>query len=218
MFIIMISANYFSAIIAEEKENRTMEILATTVSPNQLIGGKIFGTIGVVMTQLISWTILLIIAQQVAASQFDTEWLQNPQIKIETILMIIGIFVPSYVLYTSLITLVGATTTNVQEGQQVAGIFIMPLSFSYMLLAVIIENPNSPLAVAVSLFPLTAPTLMPLRAAFTVVPTNQLILCITILILCSAVSIWLAARAFKIGMLRYGNKLKLRELFTRVSR
>ena len=114
--------------------------------------------------------------------------------------------------------MVGATATNVQEGQQIAGMFIMPLSLSYMFLAVIMENPNSPLSVAISLFPLTAPTIMPLRAAFTVVPTNQLILCVAILILCAGIAIWLAARAFEIGMLRYGKKLQIRELFTRKNR
>ncbi|MBT3241157.1 MAG: ABC transporter permease [Chloroflexi bacterium] len=218
MFIILMSANYFSAIIAEEKENRTMEILATTVSPYQLMGGKIFGTIGVVLTQVLSWIILLFVAQRIAAGQSDALWLTDPIIKTRTILMVISILVPAYILYVSLITMVGATATNVQEGQQIAGMFIMPLSLSYMFLAVIMENPNSPLSVAISLFPLTAPTIMPLRAAFTVVPTNQLILCVAILILCAGIAIWLAARAFEIGMLRYGKKLQIRELFTRKNR
>ena len=218
MFIILMSANYFSAIIAEEKENRTMEILATTVSPYQLMGGKIFGTIGVVLTQVLSWIILLFVAQRIAAGQSDALWLTDPIIKTRTILMVISILVPAYILYVSLITMVGATATNVQEGQQIAGMFIMPLSLSYMFLAVIMENPNSRLSVAISLFPLTAPTIMPLRAAFTVVPTNQLILCVAILILCAGIAIWLAARAFEIGMLRYGKKLQIRELFTRKNR
>lgn len=218
MFIIMISGNYFSVIIAEEKENRTMEILATTVSPTQLIGGKIFGTTGIVFTQLFSWITIIIIAQQIAASQIDAVWLKHPIIKFETILLILSIFIPAFIFYASLITMVGATATNVQEGQQIAGIFIMPLSFSFMLLPVIMENPNSPLSLAVSIFPFTAPILMPIRAAFSNVPLGQIILSVSILLISSASAIWLAARAFEIGMLRYGKKIQFRELFKKSSR
>ncbi len=215
MFLILLSANYFSSFVAEEKENRTMEILTTTVSPNQLIAGKIFGTIAVVLTQLMSWIILFIIAWQISKQQINAEWIQNPHIEPSTLLTILVILIPAYILYAALISTVGAAATNVQEGQQIAGIFVMPLSLSYMLLALIIENPNSPFAVAVSLFPLTAPTLMPLRIALTVVPPEQIILCATVLIICALIAIWMAARAFELGLLRYGKKLRIREIFSK---
>ncbi len=77
------------------------------------------------------------------------------------------------------------------------------------------ESPNSPLAIGLSLFPLTAPISLPLRAAFTNIPAWQIALSLGILVGGAIFALWLAARAFRMGMLRYGKKLAWREIFGR---
>ena len=76
-------------------------------------------------------------------------------------------------------------------------------------------SPNSPLAIGLSLFPLTAPVTLPLRAAFTTVPIWQILTSIGLLIACALGALWIAGRAFRLGMLRYGKRLALKEIFSR---
>jgi ABC-2 type transport system permease protein len=75
------------------------------------------------------------------------------------------------------------------------------------------ENPNSPLSIGFSLFPFTAPLTLPLRSMLTNLPFWQIGLSIGLLFAAAAAAIWLASRAFRLGMLRYGKKLSLAEIF-----
>ena len=102
--------------------------------------------------------------------------------------------------------------TDSSEGQQAVGLVSMPVGFSYWFAILIISNPNSPFSVGLSLFPFTAPTLMPLRFAVGIVPRGEVIACVVILTLCAMFSIWLAARAYEIGMMQYGKRIRFGEL------
>jgi len=77
------------------------------------------------------------------------------------------------------------------------------------------SNPNSPLALGLSLFPLTAPLTMLLRDGLTILPAWQIALSALVQVLSAVAAIWLAGRAFRLGMLRYGKRLKWREVFAR---
>ena len=213
MFLLMTSSGYLAGAVAEEKENQTMEILATSMSTNQFITGKVLGIICVSLTQLVAWVLFAVIAFQVGGNVLEVPWLQNIEIQWGPILTLMAILVPSYVMYVALILTLSSTVTEASEGQQLAGIFALPLGFSYMLAVIILRSPNSLLAVALSIFPLTAPTLMPLRTIFTVVPMEQILVSAVIQVVFAVFSVWLAARAFELGMLRYGQRLSFRELF-----
>jgi ABC-2 type transport system permease protein len=89
----------------------------------------------------------------------------------------------------------------------------MPVGFSYWFAVLVLNSPNSPLSVGLSMFPLTAPTIMPLRLAFTNIPPIQIALGIAILLGSALFTIWLAARAYELGMLRYGKRLRFADLF-----
>jgi ABC-2 type transport system permease protein len=213
MFLLMTSSGYFAGAVAEEKENRTMEILATSMSTNQFITGKVVGILFISMTQLVAWILFGVIAFYVGGSVMEVSWVQNAEIKVGTILILVAILIPAYLMYAGLAVMVSGTVTEAAEGQQMTGMFSLPLAFSYWLAVLIIGNPHSPLSVILSLIPFIAPTAMPLRVAFSVVPIEQIIAATLILIASAVVAIWLAARAFELGMLRYGQKLSLRELF-----
>jgi len=85
----------------------------------------------------------------------------------------------------------------------------------YMLIGLLMSNPSSPLSLALSLIPLTAPVAMLIRDGLTILPVWQIVLSAAIQILCAVAAIWLAGRAFRLGMLRYGKRLAWRELFSR---
>lgn len=212
MFTLITSAGYLSTTVAEEKENRTIEILATSMSSNQFILGKVVGIVMVVATQISSWILFLVGGIAIGKATLDYEWLQEATFDPGMLWMLLGILVPAFFFFSGLTIAISSTATETSEGQQAMGLVSMPLGFSYWFAAVVVANPNGSFATILSLIPFTAPTLLPLRAAFTVVPLWQVITSIAILSVGSVFSIWLAARAFDMGMLRYGKRLRLAEL------
>jgi len=118
----------------------------------------------------------------------------------------------------ALMALVGATATEAREAQQIAGLFTLPLAVPLWFISAIMANPNSALSIGLSLFPLTAPLALTLRAGYTNIPLWQLILAVSLLVACAIGALWLAGRAFRIGLLRYGKRLTWREIFAKEAR
>jgi ABC-2 type transport system permease protein len=96
-------------------------------------------------------------------------------------------------------------------------LFTLPTVAPYWLFSILMTHPNSPLAVGMSFFPLTAPVTISLRAGFTQIPTLQLMANLLVLWVSAAAAIWLAARTFRLGMLSYGKRLSWRQIFSRAA-
>jgi ABC-2 type transport system permease protein len=207
------TGGYLMQAVVEEKENRTMEVIITSVSPNQFMAGKIIGDIAVGLTQILGW--MLFIAAGILIGRNYADFLRNIQISSQTILIFTFILLPSFVTVAALMAAVGATVTEAREGQQVTGILALPIWIPYMLVGVIFRSPNSPLAVLLSMLPLTAPLAILMRDGVAILPAWQIGLSALIQVLAAAGAIWLAGRAFRLGMLRYGKRLKWREIFAR---
>ena len=218
LFVIAVnvSGGYLLQAVVEEKENRTMEILVTSVSPNQLMAGKIMGNLSVGLTQLVIWIIFTLIALNILPKFIPME--EPPQIPASYILLLVVTFLPAFVMISAAMGAVGATATEMREAQQVAGIFTIPIVIPFWFVTALMMNPNGGIAVGLSLFPLTAPLALPMRAVFTVIPTWQLVFSISLLIILAVFSLWLAGRVFRLGMLRYGKKVNLGEAFRKGTR
>ena len=212
LFVVVVntSGGYLLRAVVEEKENRTMEIMLTSLSPNQMMTGKIVGNLSVGLTQLLFWFgipmagYLIISPVLLQNLHFGVE----PQFIILTLLTLI----PAFVLVAALMAALGATVTETQEAQQVAGLFTLPIVAPYWFMSLIMANPNSVFSIVLSLFPLTAPVTLPLRAVFTDVPVWQSTLSIALLILSAVAAVMMTGRVFRLGMLRYGKKLSLKEV------
>jgi ABC-2 type transport system permease protein len=204
------SSGYLMQAVVDEKENRTMEIIVTSVSPNQLMAGKVIGILGVGFTQLFAWFSFLVLGVLIGGIWLP--FLRNVSMPLDTVMILLAVLLPCFVMLSGLMAAAGATVTEAREGQQVAGLFTMPIWIPYFLFAMFIENPNSPLAVVLTLFPLTAPMTIILRLGFTVIPTWQLVISVILLVLSAIGSLWLAGRAFRLGMLMYGQKLPWRQV------
>ncbi len=207
------SSGYLMQTVVEEKENRTMEIMVTSVSPGQLMSGKVIADIAIGATQLLVWAIFILLALIIGKNFIP--FLGGLKFSGEMVGVIIAVMVPAFIMISGLMAAVGATVAEGSEGQQIMGLFTIPIWLPYIFITLFIENPNSPLAIALSFFPLTAPMSIALRIGFTTIPTWQVIASIAILV-CSAIgSVWLAGRAFRLGMLRYGQRLRWSEIFSR---
>ncbi len=215
LFIIVVnmSGGYLLQAVVEEKENRTMEIVITSVSPGQLMGGKIIGNLAVGLTQILIWVFFPLVAFLLFRPliPFANQLHLEPQF----MLLMLLTLVPAFVLVAALMATVGATATESREAQQIAGLFTLPIAAPFWFTNSIISNPNGTVSVILSMFPLTAPISLPLRSAFTVVPFWQMALSVSLLWLIAAGALWLAGRAFRMGMLRYGKRLSWKELFRR---
>jgi ABC-2 type transport system permease protein len=199
--------------VVEEKENRTMEVLVTSVSPGQLMIGKVIGIIGIGLTQIIVWVLfavaLVLVGRQVS------DLFRSLYFSISSALLLIAVFIPTFLTVAALMVILGVTVTDAREGQQVSGLFIISIVLPYWLAVAIMSNPNGPLAVLLSFFPLTAPVTVSMRVMFTAIPAWQFALNLFVLWLAALASLWLAGRAFRLGMLSYGKRLSLREILGR---
>ncbi len=207
------SSGYLMQAVVEEKENRTMEIMITSVSPGQLMSGKVIADIAVGVTQLIVWSIFIVIGLVVGKSYLS--FLNGLQFSGQTIGILILVMVPAFIMISGLMAAVGATVTEASEAQQFMGLFTIPIWIPYILVGTFIQNPNSLLAIILSFFPLTAPMTIAMRIGFASIPTWQLIVSELILVLSAMGAVWLAGRAFRLGMLRYGQRLRWKEIFKR---
>jgi ABC-2 type transport system permease protein len=213
VMVINTSGGYLLQAVVEEKENRTIEIVITSVSPGQLMAGKIMGNLSVGLTQLLIWLLFPILGFLVMRQV--SPLLQSLTLAPEFVWLLFLTLVPAFILIAALMATIGATATEAREAQQIAGLFTLPVVLPYWFFVPLMTNPNGALAVGLSLFPLTAPVSLPLRAAFTDVPLWQSALSISLLIISAAVALWLAGRAFRQGMLHYGKRLSLRDLVRR---
>ena len=214
MFILVISfsGGYLLQAVVEDKENRTMEILITSVSPNQLMAGKTIANLLAGLTQLGAWMGFGLLAMTAVQSIFHLEGMET--FNVEQISLLLLILIPAFVMVAAMMTAIGATVTEPHEAQQISGFFILPMVAPYWFIGAIMSNPNSPLSVGLSIFPITAPVTLPMRVFFTIVPAWQVILSIGIMIASAIGALWLAGKIFRMGMLRYGKSLSLRELFS----
>jgi ABC-2 type transport system permease protein len=217
LFIVVVntSGSYLVQALIEEKENRTMEIVITSVSDQQLMAGKVVGNLSVGLTELIIWLLFGFLGFAIARRYFPGA--QNLNINIDFVGLMIITLLPAFVMVAALMAAIGSTSTNSREAQQWAGLFTLPIVIPFWLIVPLMESPNSPLAVGLSIFPLTAPITLPLRAAFTEVPGWQIAVSLLFLVACAIGALWLAGRTFRLGMLRYGKRLAWREVFRKAS-
>jgi ABC-2 type transport system permease protein len=208
IFAVMGASGYFLQAITDEKENRTMEIAITSMSPWQLVGGKSIGLIGVALFQIVIWLVSAIIAWRIALWKFPE--IQGIKLPWDILLVFIIFFVPSFVLIGSMMAAIGGAVTELQEGQQIAGILNLLFTFPLFLTALAFADPDSPLLVFLSFWPTTSFLTITLRWGLTIIPIWQVALSWLILVLSGAITIWVASRIFRIGMLRYGQRLSLK--------
>ena len=207
-FTIMGASGYFLQAITDEKENRTMEIMVTSVSPEQLISGKAIGLLAVGLTQIGVWILTIVIGWFVA--QNFIEEIQGIVIPWDVLLVFIAYFLPSYALVAGMMLGIGGLVSEYQEGQQISGVLNLLFTFPLFMSVLIFANPNNPILIFLSFFPTTSFITITMRWGFTVIPFWQLVLSWLILVATATFLVWVAARIFRLGMLRYGQRLKLK--------
>jgi ABC-2 type transport system permease protein len=212
VFLLFSSSGYLMNAVVEEKENQTMEVLMTSLSANRLIVGKVMGILAITLTQAVGWGLFGGLGLWIGANWLGITALENVTVDLWLVATTAAISAPVFVMLAGLMIAVGATMVRAEEAQQLTGFFMLPFLIPLWLLQPILENSNGPVAIALSLFPFTSVTTLSVRLALGQVPQWQTAVSLGVSTVCAIGAVWFAGRAFRLGMLRYGNPLSLREL------
>jgi ABC-2 type transport system permease protein len=207
---VLTGASQMGSAIVREKDQRSMEMIITSLAPRELVAGKVLGMTLLSLTQVGIWAVGGGIAIGLAlSSAVDVQTLSIPW---EAPMWALLLGVPGYFLYAVLASGLGVIAGDSQQAQQLAGILgllgLAPLWF----MGLLINALNGPLAVGLTMFPLIAPMIGLSRMALVEVPTWQLITSLAILVASLIGSILLVARIFRAAMLMYGQALQPRQL------
>ena len=207
-FSTMVGAGYMLEVVAGEKENRTIEVMVTTVTPGQLIGGKMLGLLAAALTQLGVYLLAIVVGLLVAAPHVPE--LQEAVVPWGYLGVMALLFLPTYALVSALMVAIAGAVGEVQQGQQLAGLLYFFFMLPILLTPILFENPGHPLMVFFTLFPTTSFLTISLRWGLGTVPLWQVGLGWAFLLAAAGFMAWAAARVFRAGMLHYGQPLSVK--------
>jgi len=203
MMSIFGASGYLLRGISDEKEGRIIEIVLSSVTAQDLFLGKLLGLSAVGLTQVFVWLAMGIVP---AAAMLPFVDLPAAAIFFAPLFFLLG-----FLLYGTLIAGIGALGGSWRESQQLSGGVSMLVILPVMFFPVLLEAPNGGLAVALSLFPFSAPIVMMIRLSAAPVPWRQVLLSVALLSGCVWVAIRLSVRLFRTAMLMYGKRPSVRE-------
>jgi ABC-2 type transport system permease protein len=197
--------------IIEEKGSRVIEVLLSAVTPRELMWGKLIGVGLAGLTQLGAWAIIGIAIAGTAATGVVAQ-LASFHIEPAVFVYLVVFFVLGFMLFSSLFMTVGSVCTTDQDAQQLQGLITLPMIVPILCLMLLLQNPNSPLAVVLSLIPMFAPMIMLARIILLQPPLWQILLSMALILGAVYLTMGFAARIFRVGILMYGKRPSLREI------
>ncbi|HUO59887.1 MAG TPA: ABC transporter permease [Candidatus Acidoferrales bacterium] len=213
MMIYVVLIIYGTAVmrsVLEEKTTRIIEVLLSSVTPTELLTGKILGVGAAGFTQMIIWAASgAVLGTPYGLALRSTLHLDVP---LAALVLFPVFFVLGFLIYSTVYAAVGAMVNSDEEAQQLQWPVLMPIIFCTVLGMGVIRDPNSQLAFWLSIFPLTSPLIMFVRTCVEMPPWWQLALCFALI----AVAIWvlleLCGRIYRVGILMYGKRPTLPEI------
>jgi ABC-2 type transport system permease protein len=211
MMAIFTSSGYLLQGLGEEKENRVMEILLSSISPRQLLAGKVLGLGAAGLVQIVVWLISANFLMKIASSTWGNV-IGSLQVPPEFLILGVIYFILGYLLMAVLMAGVGSISPTAREGQQMSAIFTLPVIIPIYFMGLIMEHPENVAVKILTFFPITAPITVIVRSGLSEIPLWELLVSISILIL----SIWglfiLTTKLFRTYLLMYGKRPDLREI------
>ncbi len=238
--IIFIYGNMVMRSVMEEKVNRIVEVMISTVKPFQLMLGKVLGVACVGITQILAWALTLPFVGLIGStllsssnileldpSALEAQGIDQEEMQYQVALMLENLseinwfyflfiillyFIGGYLLYSSLFAAVGSAVGDDQgEGQQLTIPIAIPIIIALYISIAVATAPDSSLALWSSQFPLFSPIVMPTRL-FSNPPLWEVLLSLVLLYATTVGCVWLSARIYRVGILLYGKKASFKEI------
>lgn len=233
MFIIIYGVRVMRSVL-EEKNNRVVEIIISSVKPFELMMGKIIGVTGVALTQFSIWIAMALVSLLFLNQSFPTgnqlptspvlEEMNLQEMVGEVLQIVWGMnlayifivfllfFIIGYLFYSSIYSAIGSAVDNETETQQFTFIALAPLMVAVYGSFGIISNPEGPMAFWLSMVPFTSPVVMVARMPFGV-PLWEVLLSLAVLVCSMLFMVYVASKIYRIGILMRGNKASLKEIW-----
>jgi ABC-2 type transport system permease protein len=199
--------------VLEEKANRIVEVIASSTTPTQLMAGKLVGICGVALTQISIWLASAALLTAPGLMAGVASGVTLPTLSGAVVAHFVVLFLLGFVLYASWFALIGAAFNSPQEAQQLAGIAIFFVVVPWMVFMPVLNDPDSTMALVFSLIPTFTPMIMMLRIAVKMPPAWQLALAYALTLLADLGMIWVCARVYRVGVLMYGKKPSVKEIW-----
>jgi len=230
---VLIYGQYVMQGVIEEKSNRVVEVVVSSVRPFELLMGKVLGIGAMGLAQMVTWATLVVggfaavgpvlalfftpgdLGVAPDASQqamMDAAGVTVPTIPLDLVVWFILFFLGGFLLYAALFAAVGSAVEQQQDAQSLLIPVMFPLILPLLFLVFIIESPNATASVVMSMIPFFSPILMVLRAAITTVPVWEIAAAFLLLVGTFVGMIWVAGRIYRVGILSYGKTPGFREL------
>ncbi len=232
-FAIFGYGGYIMRGVIEEKTNRIIEVITSSVKPIELLSGKMAGVGALAITQFAIWLVALFgltsVAGPIAASVMGDQteqmeamgapqqaevpaFLDIPTIETSLIVYFILFFILGYMLYSSLFAAIGSAADSETDTQQLMMPVTIPIMLAYFIMFHAWRSPDSTLSVISSLFPFFSPIVMITRIAITEVPFWQIGLAMLLMVLTFIGTMWLSAKIYKVGILSYGGTASFKDI------
>ena len=241
MFLMIYGAMVMQSVI-EEKNNRVLEVVVSSISPFRLMLGKILGIASVAVVQVLIWGVLvcgvgalvmphLIPAEMMGsveamragtldptAAGVDMEMVQTLATAtdfgyvFQIFAYLLLYVIGGYLLYSAMFAAVGSAVDNVQDAQQLQTPIMLPIILSIFVMMVVMKDPNSPLVFWCSMIPFTSPVVMMARIPCGI-PTWEIVVSLAVLYATFMAMVWLAAKIYRVGIFMYGKKPTFKELY-----
>lgn len=223
MFILMYGQMVMTSII-EEKNNRVLELVVSSVKPFHLMTGKILGIGLVAVTQILIWTVLLLACSMwlmppliKAAASADAQiastmsMLADPMFMGNLLVFLVLFLIGGYMFYSSIFAAIGSSVDNIQDASQLTTLAVVPIIVALVISMAVANDPNSSLALWCSYIPFTSPMVMMARMPFGI-PLWQEILSLAVLVVSFIFMIWLCGKIYRVGIFMYGKKPSMMEI------
>lgn len=207
---IFFSSGYLLQGVSEEKENRLIEILLSSVSARQLMVGKVLGLGTAGLAQMLVWMASIEVFIKVARVNIPA----LSDISIPSNILILGIvyYILGYLLFAVISAGIGSIGSTARESQSWSGIMATTALVPLWLSAVIIQSPDHIISRVLTIFPLTAPIATMMRLPLQSIPAWELALSLALLVASIVFSMWAAAKVFRTALLMYGKRPSLKEI------
>lgn len=227
--------------IIEEKNNRVLEVIVSSVKPTHLMLGKIAGIGLVAVTQIVIWAVLIVVLSAVvmpailpaevtadinainagvggmAQSSLDADLLSALAV-IADPMYILGIFgilllflIGGFLLYAAIYAAIGSAVDNIQDASQLQTVAVLPIILGIVFGMMAASDPVSTISVWTSIIPFTSPMVMMSRIPYGI-PAWQIVTSLVVLYASFAVCVWVAAKIYRVGIFMYGKKPSFKEL------
>ena len=217
LLAIIFSSTYLLQGLGEEKENRLIEILLSSVSARQLLTGKILGIGAAGLAQVVVWVISTPLLLNLASSTFG-DFIGTIQLPANFLVLMVVYFILGYLLFAVLSASIGAISSNSREGQQLIGVLTLPLAIPLWSMSLLIAFPDNPIWVVLTILPITSPVEVMIRLGVSDIPAWQLVASIAVLVLSIIGLLLLTTRVFRAYLLMYGKRPGVGEIIRSIRR